>query len=85
MIEYLNAVKGKNGDKYDLLMQKTSKFLFYSFNNFLNRIGKQLKVGRHAKISDDDFVLKNLQEKKIVLFCGKTKIILFSRVLRKIK
>ena len=61
-MEYLTAIKSKNDDKYDMLSHKNSKFLFDNFNNFLNRIGKQAKLVRHTKISDDDSVLQNLQE-----------------------
>ena len=60
---YENYVKSRNHDKYDILTHKNSKYLLYNFNNFLNRIGKQAKLVRHTKISDDDFALPNLQEK----------------------
>ena len=63
VMEYFNAIKSKNNDKYNMLTHKNSKFLFYSFDHFLNRIGKQSKLVRHTKISDDDFALRNLQEK----------------------
>ena len=63
VMEYFNAIKSKNNDKYNMLTHKNSKFLFYNFDHFLNRIGKQSKLVRHTKISDDDFALRNLQEK----------------------
>ena len=68
ILEYFDAIKNKSDDKYDMLKHKTSKCLFYDFNNFLNRIGKQTKLIRHTKISDDDFALENLQEKNLLYF-----------------
>ena len=47
-----------------MLTHKNSKYLFYSFNNFLNRIEKQPKLVCRTKISDDTFVLENLLERK---------------------
>ena len=46
-----------------MLRHRNSKCLFYSFNDFLNRIGKTSKLARHTKLLDDDFALQNLQEK----------------------
>ena len=43
ILEYLDVIKRKNGDKY-MLTHKKSKFVFYNFNNFLNRIGQQPKT-----------------------------------------
>ena len=57
--KYIEAIKCRNDNKHEMLSHKNSKFLFSSFNNFLNRIGKS-----HIKILDDSFTLENLQEKK---------------------
>ena len=46
-----------------MLTHKNSKVLFYSFNNFLNRIENQSHLVRYTKIADDSFALENLQEK----------------------
>ena len=46
-----------------MLTHKNSKFLFYNFNNFLNRISEQPKLIRHTKISDDDFAFKIYRKK----------------------
>ena len=68
ILEYIDAIKNRNDDKYDMLTHKNSKFFFYNFNNFLNRIGEQPKLIRHTKIWDDDFALENLQEKNMSYF-----------------
>ena len=68
ILEYLDAIKNKNDDKYDILTHKNSKFLFYNFNNFLNRIGQKPKLIRHTNISDDDFTLENIQQKNWLYF-----------------
>ena len=61
--EYFLAIKNVNDDKYDMLTHRNLKFLFYNFDNYLNRIGKPLQLVRHTKIADDDIALKNLQVK----------------------
>lgn len=50
-----------------MLTNKNCKFLFYNFNNYLNRISQPIQLIRHTKISENDFALKILQEKKLVL------------------
>ena len=35
--EYLTSIKSTNDSKYDMLTNKNSKSLFYTFNNYLNR------------------------------------------------
>ena len=61
--KYLTGIKDVNDDKYDMLTHKTSKFLFYQFNNYLPQINKPVKYIKHTEIADDDFALGVLQEK----------------------
>ena len=68
ILKYLDAIKNKNDDKYHILTHKNSKFLFYNFNNFLNRIIQKPKLIRHTNISDDDFTLENIQQKNWLYF-----------------
>ena len=41
ILEYIHSMKNRSDNKYDMLTHKNSEFLFYNFNNFLNRIGQQ--------------------------------------------
>ena len=50
ILEYIDAIKNRNDDKYDMLTHKNSNFFFYNFNNFLNRIGEQPKLIRHKNL-----------------------------------
>ena len=43
ILEYIHSMKNRSDNKYDMLTHKNSEFLFYNFNNFLNRIGQQPK------------------------------------------
>lgn len=51
-----------------MLTNKNCKFLFYNFNNYLNRVNQPIQLIRHTKISDNDFPLKILQEKNSCYF-----------------
>lgn len=57
------AVKSTNDNKYDILTNKNSKFLFYYFNNFLNRQARQTKGGRQTIIPEDEYGLLQLKRK----------------------
>ena len=56
-------MKIENNEKYDMLKNKYSKFLFYNLNEFLNRKGLLVQFVRHTIISDDTYGLSILQEK----------------------
>lgn len=43
-----------------MLTNNNSKFIFYNFNNYLNRIGRPIQFVRHTITSDDDYALTKL-------------------------
>ena len=47
--------------KYDVLTNKNSKYLFYRFNDYLEHIFEPIKPVRHSVISDDDLALEVIQ------------------------
>ena len=59
-------MKNTNGGKQKLLTHNNSKFLFYKFNDHLNRINQSVQLVRHSKMSDDDYVL--FRTKKLTIF-----------------
>ena len=52
--KYILVIKNVNDDKYGMLTHKNSKFLFYNFNNYFNRIGRPNKFIRHTVISNEN-------------------------------
>lgn len=66
------AIKAQTKDKNDMLTNKKSKFLFYSFNSYINRQAKQVQKVRHTIISEDEHELLELHKKKVrSYFLGK--------------
>ena len=61
--EYIVAIRSKNDNTYDMLNHKNSKFLFYNFNGFLNRINQPVQLIRYTTVADDDCALVTIQEK----------------------
>ena len=57
------AIKNVNDNRYDMFTHKNSKYLFYNFNNYLNRTGIPVQFVRHTLIYDDNYALTILQEK----------------------
>ena len=51
----------KQDDKYDVLTNKNSKYLFYKFNDSLATIGELVKAVGHSKITQDDVVIEAIQ------------------------
>ena len=51
VFKYLMAIKSENDDKYDILTNKNSKFLFYNFNVYLYRRGLPVQYLRHTIVS----------------------------------
>ena len=51
-----------------MLTNNNSKFIFYNFNNYLNRIGRPIQFVRHTITSDDDYALTKLQNKEWLYF-----------------
>ena len=46
-----------------MLTNKKSRFLFYNFNDYLSTISKPLQLVRHTVTSDDDYALREMQNK----------------------
>ena len=63
ILNYLSAIKHINDDNFDMLTHKSSKFMFYHFNNYLSQINEPLQLIRHTIISDDALALGALQER----------------------
>ena len=56
------AIKRENDDKYDMLIHKDSKFLFYNFTGYFSRINSPLQLIRRTTIADDNYALNVLQD-----------------------
>ena len=69
--EYLMAIKNTNNDKYDMLTNKISTFLFYNSNGYLNRRGEPMQKVKHTIISEDGYGLLELQKKDWSYFIEK--------------
>ena len=57
----INKFKAKQDHKYDVLINKNSKYLFYKFNYSLTTIGELVKAVRHSKITQDDVATEAIQ------------------------
>ena len=53
--------KPGDGQKYDDLTKKNSKYLFYRFNDYLQGVLEPIKPVRHGIITDDDIALDVIQ------------------------
>ena len=62
-IKYLVNIKDGNDEKYDMLINKNSKFLFYHFNNYLRQINEPTKPVCHSFLLNDETALEILQNK----------------------
>ena len=62
-MKYLVNIKDGEDEKYDMLTNKNSKFLFYHFNGYLRQINEPTKPIRHSVVVDDDTTLEILQNK----------------------
>ena len=62
-MKYLINIKNGNDDKFDMLTNKSSKFFFYHFNNYLRQINEQVKLVRHSVITNNETALEILQNK----------------------
>ena len=47
-IKYLVNIKDGNDEKYDMLINKNSKFLFYHFNDYLRQVNELTKPVCHC-------------------------------------
>ena len=57
----INKFKAKQDDKYDVSTNKSSKYLFYKFNDSLATTGELVKTVRHSKIIQHDVATKAIQ------------------------
>ena len=71
-LEISNNHKNVNGNKYDVLTNKNSKFLFYNFNDHLNRKSLLVQYVKRSIISEDIYVLLDLRKKRMASFYRKT-------------
>ena len=62
-MKYLANIKDGNDEKYDMLTNRNSKFLFYHFNDFLRQINEPTKPVRHSVVQNDKTALEILQNK----------------------
>lgn len=69
--EFLVGVKAEDDDKYDMFTNKTLKFLFYRFNNFLNMENCKMKHLRHMLVVVDQEGLTELQNRNSSYFIEK--------------
>ena len=70
-MKYLVNINQNEDQKYDILTNKNSKFLFYHFNDYLAHINEPTKPLRHSEIIDDDFALDIMQNKNWQYFIEK--------------
>ena len=62
-MKYLVNIKDGEDEKYDMLTNKNSKFLFYHFNDCLKQINELTKPVRHNVVLNDKTALEILQNK----------------------
>ena len=54
---FVQGFKGNEDQKYDVLTNKNSKYLFYRFNDYLDGLLQPIKPVLHSVITDDDLAL----------------------------
>ena len=57
----VQGFKGNEDQKFDVLTNKNSKYLFYWFNDYLERLLQPIKPVRHSIITDDHLALEVIQ------------------------
>ena len=75
--KYLPSINEVDDDKFDVLTNKNSKYLFHLFNKYLEDENKPKQFIGHSVISDDNYALKELQNKNWPYFINR--IIQFSQ------
>ena len=58
---FVHGFNGNKDQKYNVLTNKNSKYLFYRFNDYLERIFEPIKPVRRSVITDDDLELEVIQ------------------------
>ena len=61
-------LSGTTDDRLELSKNATAKFLFHRFNNFQQSFGLSKFQLRHSQVSEDDYMLKALQNKNLAYF-----------------
>ena len=62
-MKYLVNIKDSEGERYNMLTNKNSVFLFCHFNDYLRQINEPMKPVRHSIMANDDTTLEILQNK----------------------
>ena len=75
--KYLPSINEVDDDKFDVLTNKNPKYLFHLFSKYLEDKNKPKQFIRHSVISDDNYALKELQNKNCPYFINR--IIKFSQ------
>ena len=71
MTKYLPAINEYDEVKYDFLTNKNSKFLFHLFNKYQEDRGRPKYPIRHCTLSDDNYVLRTLQNQNWPYFINR--------------
>ena len=62
-MKYLVNIDNGNDKKYDMIINRNSKFLFYHFNDYLRQMNEPTKPVRHSVVLNDETALEILQNK----------------------
>ena len=62
-MKYLVNIDNGNDEKYDMIINRNSKFLFYHFNDYLRQMNEPTKPVRHSVVLNDETALEILQNK----------------------
>ena len=65
------GIKAKDDNKFDTLTNKSSKFLFCYFNNWLNKQNWPVQLVRHSIIVEDEVGLTEFQHQNRSYFTEK--------------
>ena len=75
--KYLPSINEVDDDKFDVLTNKNSKYLFHLFNKYQESRNKPKQYIRYSVATDDNYALKELQNRNWPYFINR--IILFSQ------
>ena len=75
--KYLMAEKSTNDDKYNMLTKKNSKFCFYNFDDYLDRLCRPVERVRHSIVSENEHGFLELLRKVWLCFIEKKVLELF--------
>ena len=77
IIKYLPSINEVDDDKFDVLTNKNSKYLFHLFNKYQESRNRPKQFIRHSVISDNNYALRELQNRNWPYFINR--IIYFSQ------